>query len=57
MKNEIQITDYESQCLIDFYFEFLMPFFLFSIFIKKWKTKYSGFFVFRFHEEIEKGIT
>ena len=35
---------------------FLMPLFVFH-FHKKWKTKYSLFFVFRFYEEIERQIT
>ena len=34
-------------CLIDIFFEFLIPSFVFR-FHKKWKTKYSSFFVFHF---------
>ena len=37
-----------------FLLEFLMRLFVFHVH-KKWKTKYSSFFVF--HEEIEKVIT
>ena len=40
----------------EFWFEFLTPSFVFH-FMKKWKAKYSSFFVFYFHEGIEKGIT
>ena len=56
MKNEIQIIDHYFHAEIDFYFEFLMLSFVFH-FHKKWKTKYSSFFVFHFHEGIEKRIT
>ena len=45
MKNEIQITDFHFH---DFFFEFEIPSFVF-IFIKKWETNYSLFFVICFH--------
>ena len=53
MKNEIQIIDYYFHVKIDLCFEFLMLSFVFH-FHKKWKTKHSWFFVFHFHEGIEK---
>ena len=40
-----------------FILKFLMLSFVFFHFHKKWKTKYSLFFVFHFHEGIEKRIT
>ena len=49
MKNEIQIIDYYFHVKIDLCFEFLMLSFVFH-FHKKWKTKYSPFFIFHFHE-------
>ena len=48
-EGEIQIQRRDS------FFEFLMTSFVFH-FHKKWKTKYSSFFVFHFNEEIEKRI-
>ena len=44
-------------CLKEFYFGFLIAYNSFFIFIKTWKTEYSSFFVFHFHEGIEKRIT
>ena len=56
MKNGIQIIGYYFHVKIDFYFKFLILLFVFQ-FHKKWKTKYSSFFVFHFHDGIEKRIT
>ena len=56
MEKKIQVVDYCFHAKIDFYFEFLMLSLVFH-FHKKWKTKYSSFFVFHFHEGIEKRIT
>ena len=56
MKNEIEITDYFFHVKVDFYFEFLILSFVFR-FHKKWKTKYSSFYIFHFHEGIENRIT
>ena len=56
MKNEIKIIDNYFHVKIDFCFEFLMLSLVFH-FHKKWKTKHSSVFVFRFHERIEKRIT
>ena len=55
-ENEIQIIDYYFHVKIDFYYERLMLSFVFH-FHKKWKNKYSSFFVSHFHEGIEKRIT
>ena len=56
METEIQIIDYYFHVKIDFYFEFLMLSLAFY-FHKKWKTKNNSFFIFHFHEGIEKRIT
>ena len=56
MKNKIQIIDYYFHVKIDFCRKFLMLLFVFH-FHKKWKTKYSSFLVFHFHDGIEKRIT
>ena len=56
MKNDIQIIDYYFCVKIDFSFEFLLLSFAFH-FPKKWKTKYSSFFFFCFHEGIKKRVT
>ena len=49
MKNDTQMTDYYCYVKLDFYFEFLMLSFVFYSH-KKWRMKYSLFFVFHYHE-------
>ena len=56
MKNGIQVSDYYFHVKIGFYFKFLMLLLVFQ-FHRTWKTKYSLFFVFNFHDGIEKRIT
>ena len=56
MENKIQIIDYHFRVKIDFYFEFLMLLFVFH-FNKKWKTKYSSFFISHLDGRIQKQIT
>ena len=55
VKNKIQIIDYCFHFKIDFFFEFLMPSFVFH-FHEKWKTKRSSLFVLIFLKELKNEL-